>query len=803
MPSNIDVRISADVVDLQAKFAIARAESQSLSSELTKLARTAATTGMNDQLKSQLTAAAEKMVAAKAHTAELSSELKEKLTPSLTSVGESFENVSAFAERFGLALSVGGVIELGKAALESAAHIQHEAEVLNMGVVAYQAFTESAKSAGVETDTVDSAVRKFNASLGAAQKMTGSQADALRELGVSAFLPTEEALPAVAKSLLAVTEESRRTRLEVELFGRGGAELTPALKEWAKGATVVASEMRAMGLVLDPEMTERAHRLETGMSISFDQIKNKAIELVDWFDRAARSQDALLHGQGGAAASDIMLPPAHQEAAKPKGKSGASDTVKEANALADAVDSTRIRTKQLNDEIATLRKGISDPTATDAMKANFSSAIRVAESEIKNLNDKSSLKGTGFSSAGDKEIAQARARVSAINAVEQSGTEERRAQIQKVWTDLLSGDKLNAAQRLTVQEQMNRDIAAANKAAAKEHDAIAAGNLKRELSLQKIAYEERKDMLDAEVVAGRMSRKEELAALEDMLGEQNILQLQAVTLAEKGYALDTAKFHEYENQKRVIVAQSEAEIAKLRRQAVQDDIRNQFNMKEHVLGGERELIAGIFAGRQRLRQILLNIGLRMLQDYVTVKLQEFTQHILIEEAKTGATEAGDAARLASHETAEHAGSAISVAAGSMQILNDAYKAASGAFSAVASIPYVGPFLAPVAAAGAFAAVVAFDSLSSFDVGTNYVPHDMVAQIHQGERIIPAADNRALMNAVNGGGGGGGGGGPDVHVHVHAMDAASVLGNLGKVKRGFAKMVADVWRDNPSLRPSPT
>jgi len=36
---------------------------------------------------------------------------------------------------------------------------------------------------------------------------------------------------------------------------------------------------------------------------------------------------------------------------------------------------------------------------------------------------------------------------------------------------------------------------------------------------------------------------------------------------------------------------------------------------------------------------------------------------------------------------------------------------------------------------------------SFAVGTNYVPYDMTANIHQGERIIPAADNRALISAL--------------------------------------------------------
>jgi phage-related minor tail protein len=41
-------------------------------------------------------------------------------------------------------------------------------------------------------------------------------------------------------------------------------------------------------------------------------------------------------------------------------------------------------------------------------------------------------------------------------------------------------------------------------------------------------------------------------------------------------------------------------------------------------------------------------------------------------------------------------------------------------------------------------------LNSFDVGTNFVPSDQVAKVHKGERIVPAADNRALIDAVKGG-----------------------------------------------------
>jgi hypothetical protein len=44
--------------------------------------------------------------------------------------------------------------------------------------------------------------------------------------------------------------------------------------------------------------------------------------------------------------------------------------------------------------------------------------------------------------------------------------------------------------------------------------------------------------------------------------------------------------------------------------------------------------------------------------------------------------------------------------------------------------------------------VEYKGLRGFAVGTNYVPSDMPAMIHEGERIIPAADNRELMRRLS-------------------------------------------------------
>lgn len=71
-------------------------------------------------------------------------------------------------------------------------------------------------------------------------------------------------------------------------------------------------------------------------------------------------------------------------------------------------------------------------------------------------------------------------------------------------------------------------------------------------------------------------------------------------------------------------------------------------------------------------------------------------------------------------------------------------------------------------------------IPSFDVGSNYIPHDMVAQIHKGEAIIPAG-TADLMR-------GGGLGGHTINLSINAMDSQSVLGAMDGVKRELAMML---------------
>lgn len=75
--------------------------------------------------------------------------------------------------------------------------------------------------------------------------------------------------------------------------------------------------------------------------------------------------------------------------------------------------------------------------------------------------------------------------------------------------------------------------------------------------------------------------------------------------------------------------------------------------------------------------------------------------------------------------------------------------------------------------------------NSFAVGTASVPHDMVAQIHAGERIIPAATNQRLTEMLSSGSLGG----HQINLSIHAMDSQSVLGAMSGISRELAQMIS--------------
>lgn len=106
-------------------------------------------------------------------------------------------------------------------------------------------------------------------------------------------------------------------------------------------------------------------------------------------------------------------------------------------------------------------------------------------------------------------------------------------------------------------------------------------------------------------------------------------------------------------------------------------------------------------------------------------------------------------------------------------------------------PAQGP-AAPAEGAAAAAATVAAATatVGAFEMGTDYVPRTGLALVHQGERIIPAAQNMA-----------GGGIGPQANFsfNISALDATGVQAFMTRYMPQIAKMMAAHMAQNPSFQ----
>jgi hypothetical protein len=71
-----------------------------------------------------------------------------------------------------------------------------------------------------------------------------------------------------------------------------------------------------------------------------------------------------------------------------------------------------------------------------------------------------------------------------------------------------------------------------------------------------------------------------------------------------------------------------------------------------------------------------------------------------------------------------------------QISDAAAVAGANAYAATAAIPYVGPVLAPAAAANAIGEVMSLSSMLAFATGAWELRGDTIAQLHKGEMVVP-------------------------------------------------------------------
>ena len=754
MADAVAVKITADVVDLQTKFAVARAESSALSSELSKLARTAQQSGMTDELQASMTAVAGKLVAAKANVASLSAEMGNSKS-AYSGFAQATEIGTRALAAFGVAMSAAALVGFGEKVLSDAAEIYHEAEVLGLTTDAYQAFSKSAMLAGVATDTVDTAIRKFVDSQGKALTGTGNQAKAFNDLGVSAKLPAEEALPAVAAALLSIEDPARRARDEVDLFGRSGQELNPALEQWAQGVGKLNDKLDDLGIKLDDQTVKAAHDAKIAMDTLWEQAEDAwaptivaltglVAELVKKLGEAAASY-ARLTGGSDKVELDIPegmfgTPPATGGGPKPNysDSADAKKAAELARQTADQVEQVyeqgaarRIETEeQSNNTVLSLGKESNDQWLSEAF--NLENQLY----EIK-------LAGVTKREAADKNDSKALAKDQAEGA--QLFTDYTGRMDQAYGQYLAHKAQMRAADLADFLQEQQSELSSgmqAIEAQYNSHEISAQRRHDLELQLTTSIETEVLKRLDSEI-AGLTQGTEAYA--------------QAMKEREK---LQQQFNKDIQTTNNALVQAQNAQW-----QTLANSIKGSFNSALNGLISQGGNLKSFFiAIADGIAEAFLQMGEEMVEQWIMQQI---------------------------FGTSTGAASAIA------KIGQNAAVAGSAAFASIAAIPYIGPELAPAAGAAAYAGAMAYEGMVALAVGTNFVPNDMPAMIHQGERVIPAADNAALMAAVAGGGAGQ----PLQPVfNINAIDTQTGFTFMKNNVAAFAKLLNQHYQYNPSVRP---
>jgi phage-related minor tail protein len=314
------------------------------------------------------------------------------------------------------------------------------------------------------------------------------------------------------------------------------------------------------------------------------------------------------------------------------------------------------------------------------------------------------------------------------------------------------------AQVLRLTTQVDAQRARAAKEAAAEQQQIQSTERQAALSHAQAMIDIQRIKIQTQFDMGLITAQQEDAAL----AAENEKEYQdALSYLQKDLALL--------NQKPVEVAKINAQIealedkhakamAQINEKSAKDNETLWKNRLAPISQAFNASINGMIQGTQTLQQSMAHIADSIAAKYVQLGIDLVVKWTGTELAKTTASTVGAAERATVEAGAAAVSKASDAATGKSQITSAAATGAAKAYQAIVGIPIVGPVLAPIAAAVAYAGISEFGgSLSSARGGWERVPIDgMMTELHKDEMVLPAHIANPMRQMAQGGGQGGGG-----------------------------------------------
>ena len=666
---------------------------------------------------------------------------------------EGFESIATKIQAPFLALTavLGGGEILG-AAVELVNDLAEELGILSQKTGATVEELSQLRYVALQSDTpfetVTGGMQKMARAMDAAASGGKEAQAAFSALGVKVtdaagnLRPMQDVLLDVADKFSGMQDGARKSALAMAVFGKSGADLIPLLNQGRSAIANLAAESDRMGLTMSSD----------------------AQQIASAYDDAMNRVKSLLEG----ATQKIVI--------------GVMPTL---TALAQAFVDTAESADKLDGPITALRVVLASLAGTTSV------AMAVWQAYIVALNPDNW--GQGF---GDK--------------------------VGAVWDRLM--DRLRAV-RAEIDTIMHGDPAAGSgggnsgrKPAPAAVDPDAGKDAKKKADH---AAEEARAVKRTQIEAARDAALTELAIKRDHL--EALKRLQAVSDLEAVAESARIADQEYQVRQEALAKLSSLYLGHVRErsQIEAESARNdQQHQRERARADDELLAARTAAVRARLQPLvdgmasafdglitgqktLLESMGQMLKQYEQMAMKTVARIVVSwvtgEQAKTGATAAGTAARLATEALAHAKSLAMAIAHGLKHIAVEAAKAAAATFSAMAQLGLAGVIAAPIVAGAALFTVLNYGKKIASAAGGYDIPAGVnpVTQLHAQEMVLPAKYAEVIRGLADGGGGGGG---APVHLHLHAADARSarrfLLDNHEAVGEAVRKAVRNNMLDAP-------